>query len=32
MIDDDLLRMLMTGLVHNQTITHLGTRCVCPLR
>lgn len=23
MIDDDLLRMLMTGLVHNQTITHL---------
>lgn len=25
MIDDDLLRMLMTGLIHNQTITHLGT-------
>lgn len=23
MIDDALLRMLMTGLVHNQTITHL---------
>lgn len=28
MIDDDLLRMLMTGLVHNQTITHLGTRSI----
>jgi Ran GTPase-activating protein (RanGAP) involved in mRNA processing and transport len=23
LMDDDLLRMLMTGLIHNQTITHL---------